>query len=222
MKGLFSSSDTVVSVIIFAVGAFCPVFDQLYFHESIDVDTLGLFLAITSIATIWVPGSGMSRTEGWQKWFLTNATMALLGAASGAIGLSAWGNQLAPTSAFMGMGVCICVFISFWSQGHQSRFHMMEVFEKTKWDEKYKHLNLLLGTMESSRIRRADLSHHLRQTVMDQDLDSILNEDAWRRLETVVLDGTTGTQRAKLVAMLAEVQQELKSDLPQLRVASRE
>lgn len=221
MKGLFSDSDKLVSLLVFLVGAAATLIDHFWLHLEIDVDTLALFLGIASIATIWIPGAGLPTTENWQKWVLTHATMALLGAATGAIIVAISSGKIGPTSASLGMMVCIAVFVAFWSSGHQSRDHVMQTFDATGWSEHYPQLNLLLGVLSSGRIKRHDIARTMRETVMDQNLEAILNEDAWRRLEVVLLEGTAGHQRARLLKLMAAVKEELKQDLPQLRAVER-
>lgn len=221
MKGLFSDTDKIVSLLVFGLGFAATMVDHFIFHLEIDVDTLALFLGIASIATIWIPGAGLPISESWQKWVLTHATMALLGAATGAIvvAISSW--KIGPTSASLGMLVCVAVFVAFWSSGHQSRDHVMQTYEATGWSEEYPNLNRLLGTLSSPRIKRHDLARTIREAVMDQDLETITSEDAWRRLESVLLEGTEGSQRTRLKQLMTEALEELRATQPGLRSVKR-
>jgi len=210
-KGLFSASDNVWSLVIFAIGTSAAFADQMFFHLPMGADMLGLFLSV-AIATIFVPGSGVSSSESLEKWFLTNATMALLGCVSGDVAMGVFGGQIGPFSAVIGVVVFVGVFVSYWRQGYQSRFHMMEAFEKNGWQARYEQFTLLMGALDSSRIRRPDLSHKMRQAVMNCEHEAILDPDDWRRLEDVVLNGTKGNQRIRLEKLLQKAKAELQAD----------
>ncbi|MCW1930242.1 MAG: hypothetical protein KIH62_002895 [Candidatus Kerfeldbacteria bacterium] len=210
-KGLFAASDTFWSITIFIAGAVATVGDQMLFNLPMGPDMLGLFLGVV-IATIFIPGAGVSSSEGWQKWLLTNATMALLGCVAGDVAIGVAGGKIGPFTAVVGVVVFVGVFIAYWSQGYQSRYHIMEVFEKDGWQGRYEHLTLLLGVLDSSRIRRPDIAHRFRQAVMNCEHETLLDPDEWRRLKSLVLEGTSGDQRARLEWVLEKARSELVAD----------
>lgn len=214
-KGLFSPSDSFWTIMIFLTGASATLADQYFFHLPLGSDMLSLFLGV-AIATIFVPGAGVSSAERWQKWFLTHATMALLGCVAGDAIVGVYSKSVPPLSAAVGVVVLVGVFVSYWSQGYQSRFHMMEVFEKTLWQEQFQHVSLLLGVLESSRIRRPDISHRIRQAVMNCEHETVLNPDDWRRLEGLVLEGTVDKQRVRLERLLQKARRELEANAEEL------
>lgn len=219
--GLFAGrKDALQSMGMFMLGAAMPVLDRLLFGHITDATVSGVFLAAASLATIWQPGAGISKTEGWQNFVLSHFTLGLFGNFGGCLlqaivlaGESDASVPITPLTGVHGLVVSTSVYVAFWTTGVQSRAYFFELFEKLGFAERLPTAAAIVGTLCGPRVRRHDVAHRLIGAILDDGVEELLEGDFWREMEGMVLKGARNGHEARLTRRLATLRAELQDYL---------
>ena len=228
-KGVFEGSkDLVIMILVFMSGMIFPVLDQFIMHALPNFTFSGIFLGVATIATIWIPGAGLSKSEGWQRFTLSHFSLGLFGNFAGAlvvaviveaagVGHIVEGAQPLFTMAY-GIATTMLVFLAFWSNGHQSRDYVAQVYFQAGWHLELKAATRIIGLLCGSDIKRPDLARQMRDAIMNGRFEDITGGDPddgfWRDISRLVKDAATrGSHKQRMTRWLAEARAELVAEI---------
>lgn len=211
-SGMFEGlKDSLISIGLFVIGLLAPPLDFWLTGRITDPGIVAACLAAASIATIWIAGSAMAKTESWQTQVLKHGTMSLFGTFAATLVLAAISGQAVTwLTLIFSVTAVMTVFRAFWSTGVQSRAYYFELFEKLGYAAELRNVAHIVGTLNGPRVRRHDVAHQLIGAVLDDGIEDTLEGDFWRELTSHVLKGTRGGHEARLKRRLDAARAELE------------